>query len=213
MCIRDSLGTDPKTGEKVFLRFGPYGPYVQLGNNDEDKAKPRRASLPKELKTDNLTLDEALVLLSLPRLLGVHPEGGVVEADRGRFGPYIKWIKNENESENRSLKKEDDVFKIDLNRALEILAMPKMARGGQEVLKDFGKPKEFEDKIQILNGRYGMYVKCGKTNVSLAKDTDLEKFSIEDAKVLLEEKLKDKKGSIIKKTKKSRKKSVSKKKS
>ena len=91
--------------------------------------------------------------------------------------------------------------------------MPKMARGGQEVLKDFGKPKESEDKIQILNGRYGMYVKCGKTNVSLAKDTDLEKFSIEDAKVLLEEKLKDKKGYITKKTKKNRKKSVSKKKS
>ena len=165
------------------------------------------------MKTDNLTLDDALVLLSLPRLLGVHPEGGVVEADRGRFGPYIKWIKNENESENRSLKKEDDVFKVDLHRALEILAMPKMARGGQEVLKDFGKPKEFEDKIQILNGRYGMYVKCGKTNVSLAKDTDLENFSIEDAKILLEEKLKDKKGSIIKKTKKNRKKSVPKKKS
>ena len=58
------LGTDPKTGEKVFLRFGPYGPYVQLGNNDQDKPKPRRASLPKELKTDDLTLDEALVLLS-----------------------------------------------------------------------------------------------------------------------------------------------------
>ena len=149
----------------------------------------------------------------MPKLLGVHPEGGVVEADRGRFGPYIKWIKNENESENRSLKKEDDVFKVDLNRALEILAMPKMARGGQEVLKDLGKPKEFKDKIQILNGRYGMYLKCGKTNVSLAKDTDLEKFLIDDAKALLEEKLKDKKGSILKKTKKSKKKSVSKEKS
>jgi len=74
-----------------------------LGNNDQDKAKPRRASLPKELKTDDLTLDEALVLLSLPRLLGVHPEGGVVEADRGRFGPYIKWIKNENESVKQAL--------------------------------------------------------------------------------------------------------------
>ena len=82
------------------------------------------------MKTDDLTLDEALVLLSLPRLLGAHPEGGVVEADRGRFGPYIKWTKNENESENRSLKKEDDVFKVDLKRALEILAMPKMGRGG-----------------------------------------------------------------------------------
>ncbi len=207
------LGTDPKTGEKVFLRFGPYGPYVQLGNNDQDKAKPRRASLPKELKTDDLTLDEALVLLSLPRLLGVHPEGGVVEADRGRFGPYIKWIKNENESENRSLKKEDDVFTVDIERALEILAMPKMGRGGQEVLKDFGKPKEFKEKIQILNGRYGVYLKCGKTNVSIAKDTDIEKFTIDDAVSLLEEKLKDKKGAILKKTKISNKKTIRKKKS
>ena len=207
------LGTDPKTGEKVFLRFGPYGPYVQLGNNDQDKAKPRRASLPKELKTDDLTLDEALVLLSLPRLLGVHPEGGVVEADRGRFGPYIKWIKNENESENRSLKKEDDVFTVDIERALEILAMPKMGRGGQEVLKDFGKPKEFKEKIQILNGRYGIYLKCGKTNVSIAKDTDIEKFTIDDAVSLLEEKLKDKKGAILKKTKISNKKTIRKKKS
>ena len=79
--------------------------------------------------------------------------------------------------------------------------MPKMGRGGQEVLKDFGKPKEFKEKIQILNGRYGVYLKCGKTNVSLAKDIDLGKFSIDDALVLLEEKLKDKKGSISKKTK------------
>ena len=65
--------------------------------------------------------------------------------------------------------------------------MPKMGRGGQEVLKDFGKPKEFKEKIQILNGRYGIYLKYGKTNISLAKDTDLEKFSIEDALVILEE--------------------------
>ena len=207
------LGTDPKTGEQVFLRFGPYGPYVQLGNTEEDKAKPRRASLPKELKTDDLTLLEALELLSLPKLLGEHPEGGIVEADRGRFGPYIKWIKNEDESENRSLKKEDDVFKVDLKRALEILSMPKLGRGGQEVIKDFGKPKELKDKIQILNGRYGLYIKCGKTNVSLPKDTDLEKFTLDNALVLLEEKMKDKKSSGFKKNKVASKKTTKNKKS
>ena len=172
-----------------------------MGNNDQDKPKPRRASLPKELKTDDLPLDEALLLLSLPRLLGAHPEGGVVEADRGRFGPYIKWIKNENDSENRSLKKEDDVFTVDLKRALEILAMPKLARGGQEVIKDFGKHQEFNEKIQILNGRYGLYIKCGKTNISLPKDTDLEKFTIDNALVLIEEKMKDKKSSGFQKNK------------
>ncbi len=206
------LGTDPKTGEKVFLRFGPYGPYVQLGNNDQDKAKPRRASLPKELKTDDLTLEEALELLSLPKFLGPHPEGGLVEADRGRFGPYIRWIKSETDSENRSLKKEDDVFTVDLKRALEILSMPKLSRGGQEVLKDFGKIEEFNEKIQILNGRYGVYIKCGKTNVSLPKDTNLDNFSIEDATVLLEEKLKDKKVPNLKKNKTRNKKIVYKKK-
>jgi len=207
------LGTDPKTGEQVFLRFGPYGPYVQLGNTEEDKAKPRRASLPKELKTDDLTLLEALELLSLPKLLGEHPEGGIVEADRGRFGPYIKWIKSEDDSENRSLKKEDDVFKVDLKRALEILAMPKLGRGGQEVIKDFGKPKELNDKIQILNGRYGLYIKCGKTNVSLPKDTDIEKFTLDNALVLLEEKMKDKKSFGYKKNKVTSKKSSKNKKS
>ena len=98
-------------------------------------------------------------------------------------------------------------------RALEILAMPKMGRGGQEVLKDFGKPKEFKEKIQMLNGRYGVYLKCGKTNVSISKDTDLEKFSIDDAVFLIEEKLKDKKGSISKKTKIINKKTSRKKKS
>ena len=186
------LGTDPKTGEKVFLRFGPYGPYVQLGNNETNGSKPRRASLPKELKTDELKLDQALELLSLPRLLGEHPEGGVIEADRGRFGPYVRWIKNKSESENRSLKKEDDVFKVDLSRALEILSMPKLARGGRAILKDLGKPNGSNDNIQILNGPYGVYAKFGKVNASLPKDIDVVNLTIEDALKFLDEKLKDK---------------------
>ncbi len=185
------LGEDPKTGEKVFLRFGPYGPYVQLGNNQDNNEKPRRASLPKELKTDDLTLDQALELLSLPRLLGEHPEGGIVEADRGRFGPYLRWIKNASDSENRSLKKEDDVFKVDLERAIEVLAMPKLGRGGRAVLKDFGKPEGYSENIQILNGPYGIYAKYGKLNISLPKETDLEKLSIEELLKLINEKLKD----------------------
>ncbi len=185
------LGEDPKTGEKVFLMFGPYGPYVQLGNNEDNNEKPRRASLPKELRTDDLTLDQALELLSLPRLLGEHPEGGIVEADRGRFGPYLRWIKNESDSENRSLKKEDDVFKVDLQRAIEVLAMPKLGRGGRAVLKDYGKPEGYNENVQILNGPYGMYAKYGKLNISLPKETDLEKLSIEELLKLIDEKLKD----------------------
>ena len=76
--------------------------------------------------------------------------------------------------------------------------MPKLGRGGQEVLKDFGKPKGADEKIQILNGRYGIYVKSGKINVSLPKDTDVEKFTIDDALILLDEKVKDKKGTFLK---------------
>ncbi len=203
------LGEDPNSGEKVFLRFGPYGPYVQLGINENSEEKPRRASLPKELKTDDLTLAQALELLSLPRVLGEHPEGGIVEADRGRFGPYVRWIKNENESENRSLKKEDNVFKVDLQRAIEVLSMPKLVRGGRTVLKDLGKPKGSQDNIQILNGPYGMYAKYGKVNISLPKDSDLEKLSIDEVLNLLDEKLKD--NNINKRTRSS-KKEISKKK-
>ena len=199
------LGQDPKSGEKVFLRFGPYGPYVQLGNNENNQEKPRRASLPKELKTDDLTLEQALELLSLPRLLGEHPEGGIIEADRGRFGPYVRWIKNEKDSENRSLKKEDNVFTVDLKRALEVLSLPKLGRGGREVLKDLGKPDGSTDKIQIFNGPYGMYAKYGKVNVSLPKDTDLEKLSLDEVLNLLNEKLKDKKSNPRRKISKKKK--------
>ncbi len=199
------LGQDPKSGEKVFLRFGPYGPYVQLGNNENNQEKPRRASLPKELKTDDLTLEQALELLSLPRLLGEHPEGGIIEADRGRFGPYVRWIKNEKDSENRSLKKEDNVFTVDLKRALEVLSLPKLGRGGREVLKDLGKPDGSKDKIQIFNGPYGMYAKYGKVNVSLPKDTDLEKLSLDEVLNLLNEKLKDKKTNTRRKISKKKK--------
>ena len=199
------LGQDPKSGEKVFLRFGPYGPYVQLGNNENNQEKPRRASLPKELKTDDLTLEQALELLSLPRLLGEHPEGGIIEADRGRFGPYVRWIKNEKDSENRSLKKEDNVFTVDLKRALEVLSMPKLGRGGREVLKDLGKPDGSKDKIQIFNGPYGMYAKYGKVNVSLPKDTDLEKLSLDEVLNLLNKKLKDKKSNPRRKISKKKK--------
>ncbi len=199
------LGQDPKSGEKVFLRFGPYGPYVQLGNNENNQEKPRRASLPKELKTDDLTLEQALELLSLPRLLGEHPEGGIIEADRGRFGPYVRWIKNEKDSENRSLKKEDNVFTVDLTRALEVLSLPKLGRGGREVLKDLGKPDGSTDKIQIFNGPYGMYAKHGKVNVSLPKDTDLEKLSLDEVLSLLNEKLKDKRSNTRKKISKKKK--------
>ena len=99
----ESIGEDPETGDQVYLLFGQYGPYVQRGQVGEDNPKPKRASLPKGKKPDELSLDEALGLLRLPRLLGEHPDGGRIQAGLGRFGPYVVWDKSKGEKDYRSL--------------------------------------------------------------------------------------------------------------
>ena len=188
------LGIDPDSGEKVYLRFGQYGPYVQLGDSISEKEKPRRSSLPKDIKTEELSLDHALKLLSLPRLLGNHPKGGTVEAHTGQFGPYVKWDKGKGEKpDNRSLKKEDDVYKIELSRALELLSMPKRGRGGRTALKDLGIPKNSKENIQIYDGPYGLYVKQGKINASLPEGKKADEITLEEAVKLLEAKSSTKK--------------------
>ncbi len=188
------LGKDPKTGEKVFLRFGQYGPFVQLGEAKSKEEKPRRSSIPKGIKTEDLTLEEALRLLSLPRLLGEHPEGGAIEAHSGQFGPYVKWNKEKGEkADTRSLKREDDVYEVDLKRALELLAIPKRGRGGRTALKDLGIPKGSEDTIQVYDGPYGLYVKQGKLNASLPEGKNADQITLEEAVQLLAEKVASKK--------------------
>ncbi len=180
------LGIHPETGDKIYLRFGPWGPFLQLGEAIDKKQKPRRASLPKDVKTEEITLDQALKLLSLPRFLGKHPEGGIVEARTGQFGPYVVWDKEDGEKpDNRSLKKEDDVYEIDLKRALELFAIPKMGRGGRLALKDLGTPKGENENIQVYNGPYGLYVKQGKVNASIPKGKDANEITIEEAMELL----------------------------
>jgi DNA topoisomerase-1 len=116
----ESLGIDPATGLNVFVMDGRFGPYVQLGNKDSENKKPRRSSIPKDKDPKNITLEEALKYLSLPRELGKHPETGeMISANIGRFGPYIV-----HQKDFRSLKT-DDVYKVTLERALEILKEPK----------------------------------------------------------------------------------------
>ena len=122
------LGNDPATGLPILVLEGRFGPFVQVGESSKEKgkkaAKPRRASIPKDKKPEDVTLEEALTYLSLPRVLGNHPQTGKpITASVGRFGPYIV-----HESDFRSLKK-DDVYKIQLDRALEILSEPKRKRG------------------------------------------------------------------------------------
>jgi len=177
------LGTDPETGLDVSLRKGPYGPYIQLGEAipaDKEKkqkaVKPKRASLPKEMSPADVTFEIALKLLSLPREVGPHPESGdIITAGIGRFGPYLR-----HQSKYTSLPAEDDVLTIGLNRAVTVLAEAKPASGRE--LGDHpgdGKP------IVVRKGRFGPYVKHGKTNATLPKDLDMDDVTLKQAVELI----------------------------
>jgi DNA topoisomerase-1 len=169
-----NLGQHPEADLPVLLKVGPYGPYVQLGETEDakqkPKQKPKRASLLKGMDPAELTLETALQLLSLPRTLGDHPETGKpVRAGVGRFGPYIV-----HDGRFVSLKGEDDVLEIELERALAVLsaAPPRRGAGGKTgaaVLRELGEHPE-GGAIQILNGRYGPYVKYGKINATIPKE-------------------------------------------
>merc|ERR1712159_667623 len=170
----------------------------------EDKSlkkapNPKRTSLPKNVKPEDLTFDQALGLIQLPRLLGEHPEGGRVQSSLGRFGPYVVWSKNNNEKDYRSIKGEDDVLQISLERALELLSIPKRGRGGRTALKELGIPEGEKENIQLFNGPYGLYVKQGKVNASLPEGKSAEDISIEEAIELLAAKKSSKKTTSKKK--------------
>ena len=181
----ESIGEDPESGEAIYLLFGQYGPYLQRGQVSEENPKPKRASLPKGLKPEELSLDAALGLLRLPRLLGEHPDGGKVQAGLGRFGPYIVHDKGKGEKDYRSLKAEDDVLTVELPRAIELLAIPKKGRGGRTALKDLGSPDGDGEPIQVFDGPYGLYVKQGKVNASLPEGSTAETITLAEAVALL----------------------------
>jgi DNA topoisomerase-1 len=181
----EALGSDPETGDAIYLLFGQYGAYLQRGQVSEENPKPKRASLPKGLKPEDVSLEDALGLLRLPRQLGEHPEGGRIQAGLGRFGPYVVHDKAKGEKDYRSLKAEDDVLSIGLPRALELLAQPKRGRGGRTALRDLGTPAGAEEAIQVFDGPYGLYVKQGKVNASLPEGATAESISLEQAMELL----------------------------
>jgi DNA topoisomerase-1 len=178
------VGLHPDTGEPIYLRIGPYGPYVQLGDSTEENPNPKRASLPKGLSPDQLTLDTAVGLLRLPRLLGVHPDTSApIKASQGRFGPYVVHDQGKEGRDYRSLKGEDDVLTISLERALELLAQPKTGRGRRKVdpLKELGAHPEDGEVIAVFNGPYGLYVKHGKVNASVPEGVEMEAITLEQA--------------------------------
>jgi DNA topoisomerase-1 len=181
------LGEDPKTGEKIYVMLGRFGPYVQLGETPTDKKseKPRRASLGRNFSEDTITLEDALKLLSLPRDLGVADDGEVIVANVGRFGPYVK-----KGDDFRSLSPEDDVYTVTLARAKELLAQEKKSLRRQRAvareLKVLGPHPDTGAPVRVLDGRYGPYVTDGETNASLPKGTSPEALTMDEAKALLE---------------------------
>lgn len=183
----EALGHHSKTGEPIYCLVGRYGPYLQLGEKTDENPKPRRASLTKEYSPKTITMEQAEKLLSLPRELGEHPETGkVVMVNNGRFGPYVA-----HDGEFRSLKKDDDVYKVGLERALEILKEEKRGRGGAKVLKDFGKHPKTNKKMAIYDGKYGAYIKHGTKNITLPEDKRdekvIEKLTVEEVAKIVDE--------------------------
>ncbi|MEG5018632.1 MULTISPECIES: type I DNA topoisomerase [unclassified Microcoleus] len=185
----EKLGLHPETGEPIYVLIGSYGPYVQLGDVSETNKKPKRASLPKGTDKDSVTVDMAVSLLTLPRLLGTHPETGAkVQANLGMYGPYVVHDQGKVGKDYRSIKPPDDVLTIELDRALELLSQPKAARGRSKSatpLKELGAHPESGELINVYDGRYGPYVKHGDINASLAKDESVENFTLQKALDLL----------------------------
>ena len=178
------LGVNPETGRAVIVREGRYGPYVAEQPPEESKEKPRTASLHKSMSVETITLEDALRLLSLPRVLG-ESDGEEVTAQNGRFGPYVQKGK-----ETRSLDSEEQLFTITLEEALEILSQPKQRpRRGAAAgpLRELGADQVTEKPIVVRSGRFGPYVTDGETNASLRRGDDPETVTLERAIELLAE--------------------------
>ena len=200
----DKIGLHPDTGEPIYLLVGSYGPYVQLGDVSDDNPKPKRASLPKGVKPEDITLEQAVGLLALPRLLGTHPlTGGKIKASLGRFGPYVVQEEGK-EKEYRSLKASDDVLTITLDRALALLAEPKKTRGTRgstkPPLKELGQHPDDGELVGLYEGPYGVYIKHGKTNAKIPEGETAETLTLEQALVALAAKTTTAKKTTTKKT-------------
>jgi DNA topoisomerase-1 len=163
---------------------GRYGPYVQLGDVSDDNLKPKRQSIPAGTDPQNVTLQDSLNLLSLPNSLWPHPTSEKdIKVGIGRFGPYIV-----HDGDFRSIPKTESLFEMTFESAVEMLSQPKKGRGRAAPLKEFGTHPDLGETIQLMNGPYGPYLKCGKVNVSLPEGTTVEAVTEAQAIELLREK-------------------------
>ncbi len=174
------LGAHPENGEPVTIRRGPYGLYVQQGEADPEdkKKKPRRTAIPRGMDGEQMTLDQALGLLSLPRLIGVHPERGEpIEVGIGRFGPFVKMG-----AIFASLDKDDDVLHVGLNRAIDALAKK------LDSIRSIGAHPGDKEPVVVRKGRFGPYVQHGNTVANLPRDLGMDEIGLDVAVALLKEK-------------------------
>ncbi len=189
----EPLGKHPETGEDIYVLNGRFGPYVQIGKTPEkikgkkskEKAPtPKRASLPKGKSVADVTLEDAVHYLILPRTLGNHPETDEpVIANTGRFGPYIGHA-----GDFRSLKGSDNPYDITFKRALEILKEPKKTRAGEKLIKEVGLHPKTKKMLKVFESKSGKYMKRGFARIWLPDNTDIDSFTIEDAVALLTKK-------------------------
>jgi DNA topoisomerase-1 len=193
------LGTDPNTGLEVVAKSGRFGPYIteifpeepvelkedgtpKKKRKKADAPKPKTASLLSTMNLDTITLDDALQLLSLPRVLGTNSAGDEITVQNGRYGPYLKAG-----ADSRTLTSEDQLFSINLDEALEIYSKPKERRRGvaKPPLKELGVDPGSEKQVIIKDGRFGMYVTDGETNATLRRGDTLEAMTLERGLELL----------------------------
>ena len=166
------LGADPASGKPMSVRMGRFGPFVQIGTKD-DEEKPRFAGLRPGQKMDAITREEALFLFQLPRKLGHTAAGEEIVANTGRFGPYVKY------GPKYVSLKTDDPYTVTLERALEVIREKEIADANR-LIRDFP-----DAGIQVLNGRYGPYVKDKTRNAKIPKDRDPKSLNLEDCQSLL----------------------------
>ncbi|MDT7950505.1 MAG: type I DNA topoisomerase [Acetobacteraceae bacterium] len=174
------LGSHPENGEPITIRRGPYGLYVQQGDPDPEdkKKKPRRAAIPRGMDGEQMTLDQAIGLLSLPRFIGLHPERGEpIEAGIGRFGPYVKMG-----AIFASLDRDDDVLNVGINRAVDALAKK------LDSIRSLGAHPGDKQPVVVRKGRFGPYVQHGNTVANLPRDVGMDDIGLDLAVSLLKEK-------------------------
>lgn len=186
------LGVDPVTELDVILKSGRFGPYVQLGEPESKEDEPKRSSLPKGVDAASIDFDLALKLLRLPREVGMHPETNtIIEANLGKFGPYIK-----HDGTYANVESIEDVFTIGVNRAVTVLAekraggdKSRFARAAAEVLKDLGEHPRDGGPMKVLSGKYGPYISHAGTNATVPKAKDPAQLTAEEAVLLLDERI------------------------